>query len=463
MSILFSDFHEAQRVGDGRLLASCLAPINSVSDPQRLWSFSQISNFQTVEADVRYHVVQDRNAFKLNKTEANQWIQIFVHLWKCVRELSLIESGRGGDWNAAFKAYKDLCIGLNRGYTNFGFQAWTIPCMYTAGKYLRVLAAKADAEARNASVDESGFSKGLAEDITNDTEKNDNLQDAARTLQQMLSVCRTDESDLAESRKWGVIGLANLLFKTYFQLGNLSLTKHVIAMLESPGVNLPPIEAFPKATRCTYSYYRGVLEFLKENYPVAENYLSEALSICHKNATKNREQILTYLIPAHILTNQQLPSRTLLSQLPGLEKLLLPLCSAIKKGNLAAFDQALADAELELVHRRIYLTLERSRDLCMRNLFRQVFLSAGFEDVKDSNTGEVTGQVRRTRLNISEFEAAIRAASKGAAEPVVVDKDEVECFLANMIYKGYMKGYIAREQSKIVLSKKNDAFPGTGV
>lgn len=463
MSILFSDFHEAQREGAGPLLASCLAPVNSVSDPQRLWSFSQLSNHQTVEADIRYHVIQDRNAVKLAKGEANQWVQIFVHLWRCIRELALIEAGRGGDWNAAFKAYKDLCINLCRGYTNFGFQAWTIPCMYTAGKYLRVIAAKADAEAASASMNGNGFANGLSDDITDTSEKNDKLQDAARTLQQMVSVCRTDDSELHSSRKWGVIGIANLLFKTYFKLGNLNLTKHVIAMLESPGVNLPPLEAFPKSTRCTYSYYRGILEFLKENYPVAETYLSDSLAICHKDATKNREQILTYLIPAHILTNQQLPSRALLSQLPNLERLFLPICSAIKQGNFAAFDRALSDAELDLVHGRIYLTLERSRDICMRNLFRKVFLNAGLEDVKDPNTGEVTGHVRRTRFNLSEFEAAIRIASRGASDPIMVDSDEVECFLANMIYKGYMKGYIAREQGKIVLSKKNDAFPGTGV
>ena len=66
-------------------------------------------------------------------------------------------------------------------------------------------------------------------------------------------------------------------------------------------------------------------------------------------------------------------------------------------------------------------------------------------------------------MKISEFEAAIRAAYKDAAEPTVVDRDEVECFLANMIYKGYMKGYISREHATVVLSRKNDAFPATGV
>lgn len=99
----------------------------------------------------------------------------------------------------------------------------------------------------------------------------------------------------------------------------------------------------------------------------------------------------------------------------------------------------------------------------MRNLFRKVFINAGFEETKDASTGEVTGSARRTRLRIAEFEAGIRAASRNSSEPIVVERDEVECFLANLIYKGYMKGYIAREQGMVVLSKKGDAFVGTGV
>jgi len=463
MSLLFSDFHEAQRVGNGNLLASCLAPINTPSDPQRLWSFSQLSNYQTIQADIRYHIIQDRSSHTLAKQEANQWVEIFVHLWKCIRELILIDSNRGGDWGVAFKAYKDLCINLCRGYTNFGFQAWTVPCMYTAGKYLRIIAIRADADAASkAASHNNGFTHGLSDDISDTSEKNEKLQDAARTLQQMVSVCRTDDSDLTQSRKWGVISMANLLFKTYFKLNNIALTKNVIAILESPGVNLPPLAAFPKAQYCTYVYYRGILEFLRENYVEAESHLSNALSICHRDAVRNREQILTYLIPAHILNSHQLPSPALLSPMPALEALLLPLCKAIKSGNLAAFDTALSSVEIELVRRRIYLTLERSRDLCLRNLFRKVLLNAGYEDAKDPKTGEITGQIRRTRINISEFEMAVRAAYRDASEPTVIEQDEVECFIANMIYKGLMKGYIAREQGKVVLSKTG-AFPGTGI
>jgi len=88
---------------------------------------------------------------------------------------------------------------------------------------------------------------------------------------------------------------------------------------------------------------------------------------------------------------------------------------------LAGFDAALAAGEDEFVKRRIYLTLERGRDIALRNLLRKVFIAGGFE-------GE-TG-VRRTRIPMSEFGAAVSIGSKERME-----SDEVECLLANMIYK----------------------------
>lgn len=442
MAAIFRDFHNAQREGNGRLLASCLAPTNTASDPRRLYSLAQLSNYQTIQADIRYHIVQDKTAFKLSKAEANAWIDIFVSLWKCVKELVDIERNAGGDWAIAFKTYKDLCNQLLRGYTNFGFDAWTVPCLYMAGRYLRMIAIKADAEANRAA--ENGqadvFASGLSDDIATTGNKNEKLEEAARTLQQMFNVCRTDDSDIADSRKWGIYSMSNLLFKTFFKLNNISLTKTIIRALDAQQLALPPFDAFPKSQRCTFTYYRGIIEFLQEHYSEAEQYFTESFSLCPRHSARNREQILTYLIPAHMLVHQQLPSPALLSEHPILEQTFLPLCRAIKSGNLSAFDQALSDAEDELVRRRIYLTLERTRDLCMRNLFRKVFVFGGYEDNKDPKTGEVLGQIRRTRIRIEDFETGIRIAyTQGASdaknELVMVDRDEVECFLANMIYK----------------------------
>jgi hypothetical protein len=107
----------------------------------------------------------------------------------------------------------------------------------------------------------------------------------------------------------------------------------------------------------------------------------------------------------------------------------MPLSRCIKQGDLAGFDSALAAGEDEFVKRRIYLTLERGRDIALRNLLRKVFIVGGFDEPKDSSTAPV----RRTRIPVAEFSAAIRLGMKRNAEPM--ENDEVECLLANMIYK----------------------------
>ncbi len=137
--------------------------------------------------------------------------------------------------------------------------------------------------------------------------------------------------------------------------------------------------------------------------------------------------ILTYLIPCHLLTTHTLPSPALLQPYPRLNALFTPLSRCIRQGDLAGFDTALAAGEDEFVKRRIYLTLERGRDIALRNLFRKVFIAGGFEETKD---GE---RIRRTRVPLNEFVAAIRL--EGGSEGRTVDGDEVECLLANMIYK----------------------------
>jgi hypothetical protein len=216
----------------------------------------------------------------------------------------------------------------------------------------------------------------------------------------------------------------------------------------------------------------------------AETHLTHALRLCHGAGIRNRELILTYLIPCHLLTTHTLPTASLLAPFPNLRRLFGPLSTCIRRGDLSGFDAALAAGQDEFVKRRIYLTLERGRDITLRNLFRKVFIAGDYEDGKD-------GRVRRTRVPVGEFVAAMRMSVRGseggdeeeraAAERRAeeVDREEVECLIANMIYKvsrdklltvsrklmrsqNLMKGYISREHAKVVLSKAG-AFPGTGV
>ena len=154
--------------------------------------------------------------------------------------------------------------------------------------------------------------------------------------------------------------------------------------------------------------------------------------------------ILTYLIPCHLLTTHLLPSAKLLALYPRLQKLFQPLAQCIKHGDLSGFDAALAQGEEEFVKRRIYLTLERGRDIALRNLFRKVFLLGGF-----IGEAQPEDRRRRTRIPIHEFQSAValsmdshRSSStsskstNGTKLPrVKIDRDEVECLLSNMIYK----------------------------
>lgn len=139
--------------------------------------------------------------------------------------------------------------------------------------------------------------------------------------------------------------------------------------------------------------------------------------------------ILTYLIPCHLVTTHTLPSKQLLAPFPRLEQLFRPLSNCIRKGDLVGFDQAMSAGEAEFVKRRIYLPLERGRDITLRNLFRKVFIAGGFEEPKDGQP-----PIRRTRVPVAEFAAALRIGTHATGR-TRVDIDEVECLLANLIYK----------------------------
>lgn len=59
---------------------------------------------------------------------------------------------------------------------------------------------------------------------------------------------------------------------------------------------------------------------------------------------------------------------------------------------------------------------------------------------------------KSTRIPISLFHSALRIAGMD------VPSDEAECLVANMIYRGFIRGYISHEKQMVVLAIKN-AFP----
>ncbi|KAI9837067.1 MAG: COP9 signalosome (CSN) subunit [Sarea resinae] len=456
MESIIANFRRAQIERNGPLLSTTISPIPPESDPKALFHFYHSSNSASVDADIRYAVLYDQSpGLHITKIERQGWVDVYVAYWKAVGEILAAEkSGSNAEWSKVYGAWKDVSNAIIRGYLSHKFQAWTVPCLYVAGKYLRVFAIKADEQAGKKGA--INFTAGFQDDIAGDFGKNEKLEDAARVINRIFTSCISDRAPVEDSRKWGLYYTANLLFKTYFKLNSIGLSKNILRAIEASKSDMPELEYFPAAHIVTFKYYVGVIHFLEEDYAKAEESLTQAWKLCHKDARKNKELILTYLIPCHLLTTHTLPTQHLLSPYPRLQALFGPLSRCIKHGDLAGFDTALAAGEDEFVKRRIYLTLERGRDIALRNLLRKVFLAGGFDPPKE---GEAP--VRRTRVPVAEFVAAVRLGSKIPNEKI--DTDEVECLVANLIYKNLMKGYIARERSIVVLSKGGTAFPGTGV
>ncbi|EMD40529.1 hypothetical protein CERSUDRAFT_111125 [Gelatoporia subvermispora B] len=299
--------------------------------------------------------------------------------------------------------------------TNSG---WTLPALFSIMRDLRDLAFDADLDAS---------SKGQ--------EGTANMEEAARIISKAFSACVTDrQSPYAESRKWGVYYVVGLILKCYFRVRRISLSKNILRAIDA-NPDIPPLSAYPRSHQVTYRYYIGMLSFLNEDFAKSEQELTLAFYNCHTGARRNQQRILIYLLPLRVLRGH-LPSAELLKRFPVLEDLYTPFLSAIRSGNIKAYDSALEKFERRLVELNLWLTLERARELCIRGLFRKVWVASQ----------------RGTRIPISLFHASLNIAGMD------VSQEEAECLVANMVYRGYMRGYISHEKQMVVLANTN-AFP----
>lgn len=61
-----------------------------------------------------------------------------------------------------------------------------------------------------------------------------------------------------------------------------------------------------------------------------------------------------------------------MNRFPVIQEVFAPFISAIRFGDIAAFDNAMEKWEGKLVDLNLWLTLEKARELCLRGLFRRV-------------------------------------------------------------------------------------------
>ncbi|ELU38161.1 COP9 signalosome complex subunit 12 [Rhizoctonia solani AG-1 IA] len=212
-------------------------------------------------------------------------------------------------------------------------------------------------------------------------------------------------------------------------VNRIALSRNIMRAIHA-NADIPPLEQYPRADQVTYKYYVGLINFLNENHQAAEEDLTYAFYHCHRASDRNQELILTYLVPLR-LCRGILPSNTLFTRFPRLGELYSPFVIAIKNGDLRGYDEALLWAERRLTDMGTYLTVEKAREICVRDwLVHEKF----------------------HQVPISLFHAGFLAAGQE------MEAVEAECMVANMIHKGYIRGYISHEKQTAVLSK-TAAFP----
>ncbi|KAI8924299.1 hypothetical protein BC831DRAFT_311434 [Entophlyctis helioformis] len=298
---------------------------------------------------------------------------------------------------------------------------WCLPVLYTITHDLRALSIRADAALAAAG------------------EQTGRLEEAARTMNRMFAACATDRlSPIDSSRKWGTYYIVNILFKTYFKLNSTNLCATILRSLKSADV--PNVSQFPRSHLVTYKYYTGVLSFYNERYDAAATDLAFASAAClHPLTTgrRNKLHILNYLLPAQLVRGV-LPHNRLFEKYPDLAADYEDIVVAVRTGNLGLFDAALERCQDALISRGTWLTVESLRPLVLRTLFRSIWVIQG----------------KGTRIPFAVFQRGIEVAMGNKA----IELAQVECYLAIMIDKGYMKGYLSHDRLMAVLSNK-DPFP----
>ncbi|KAM3178588.1 hypothetical protein ACTXT7_002291 [Hymenolepis weldensis] len=258
-----------------------------------------------------------------------------------------------------------------------------------------------------------------------DTSYSSYLERVAQSIMKLFQTCAADgRTRIEDSKKCGMMGLANQLFKIYFHINKLNLCKPIIRAIENMNIDA----YFTLAQRVTYNYYVGRKAMFDGDLKLANKCLTFTFERCLASNIVNKRLALIYLIPVRMLLGI-IPKSSLLHKYNLVE--FEGIAVAVKNGNLQRLHDELENNEAFFISCGIYLILEKLKMITYRNLFKRI------------------AQILNTHLlPIGAFTKALKMM--GVED---IDGDETECILANLIYEGKIKGYLAHQQQKLVVSK----------
>ena len=206
MDILFQDFGQALEYLSGPNLAATISPVPPPHYLNRLDAIYRSTNYASAERDIGYKLTKSwPGPIKYPSSEISTWTDIYLAFWNACGEILAAQNDTGrADWEKVYEAWKDLANAVIRGYSSGVLEAWTLPVLYTAGKFLRLFAIKADESAKKKDSGVDMDLGGMQDDIAGDYGKNVKLEDAARVINRMFTLCISDRYGARTSDRFRV-------------------------------------------------------------------------------------------------------------------------------------------------------------------------------------------------------------------------------------------------------------------
>merc|ERR1711976_63482 len=242
------------------------------------------------------------------------------------------------------------------------------------------------------------------------------------------------------SQKIGCFFIINQILQLSFRSRQLGYCNSSIRTMNNFIHNL---ERFPINHIVQFKYYSGKYLLFQERYKNAKEQLDYAFKQLYKDSTNKKptRKILELLIPINLLFGI-FPSVILNQKCPI--SYLQKLTRGVKLGYLKSFRKQIDVKQQLYIDKGILLSLLHIEPLLFRKIIaRSMIFRINLFRLK---------QIRKPNIIPINFLKQILRISGYS-----ILNDELECIIANLIWKGTIKGYIAHEKA-LVLSKDNP-FP----
>lgn len=291
------------------------------------------------------------------------------------------------------------------------------------------------------------------------------IEKCGRSVHRSFTLCLNDRNPvISENRKTGVYMFANLEFKIYHKLNNRDMMKNLIKVIKSRQDDqfdpLPKCEESLsndyKAQVVTYNYYMGEYYGCFENdFILGFDYLYKALLECKQEYSIQITKILILLIPFGLLSRRIFPKREKINSLLNcnhadnnnnnnnhnnsavkIRTIYCDMMECFQNGNIKKYDEIIKEEtnEIFFLVNGVYVAMQLIREFILLKLVKTCYK---LNDEK----------------SIIPFDIILLGINNKR-----IDTSELECELANLISKGYIKGYLSHGNGCMVVSKK-DPFP----